>query len=107
MEIVDKIIDGTRTLTKGIICKGCSKSVHIQSENDNQEIYYCTEIGEKLNFPPVKCNSYYPSNLPSIHDLYQTAWILETSKNSRTIGFTPYSEWKEKNPKKRTGFDDF
>ena len=38
------------------------------------------------------CSSYTDKTKPTLSDLYNIAWVLETSKNRRAIGFTP---WKE------------
>lgn len=41
---------------------------------------------------------YADKRLPSIGDLYQTAWILASDTRKREIGFIRYDEWKKKNP---------
>jgi len=46
-------------------------------------------------FDVVECNKYYDASQPDIHDMYQTAWILQTNKSSKQYGFTPYKEWQK------------
>lgn len=96
--IVTKIMDGTRTSGNGVLCNTCVNCTRAQGVNDHEEVRFCRMLNEKLKFEVVRCSGYYSRSLPSIHDLYEIAWILETSKNRRTIGFVHYRDWK--NPDK-------
>lgn len=42
------------------------------------------------------CNSYSDRRIPTLYDMRQTAWYLETDADKRTIGFISGKEWRAK-----------
>lgn len=94
--IVLKIEQGTQRGT-GDLCRTCSHSTI--ARGDQHEIRYCDHLRREVWFEVRTCNDYSERGRTSLHDLYQTAWILEPSKAAKgQFGFSPYSKWKKNNP---------
>ena len=93
-----KVMEGTRPDPGHSLCETCQFGLVIRGSAIGQEMRQCGHNYYKPLIPPftvVQCNGYYRKGTPSIRDLYETAWILETKKIGRQIGFTPYKEWKK------------
>lgn len=93
--------DGT-TSDNTQLCKSCSNGMVVKHTN-NQVITYCHSMERYIKSNVAECSAYYNKSLPSIHTLYQTAWILETGK--KEIGFKKYVDWKKGQKDKGVGFD--
>lgn len=63
---------------------------------DSAEYINCGVTGKQVHMTVIQCNRYVDSSVPSKQDMYDIAWILETSKNRRAIGFISPQEWAEK-----------
>lgn len=102
--IVTKIQDGTRS-DETDLCRTCSRSHIMEGAALSSRITYCDNIFNKpIRGRIAKCNRYYPKNLPSIHDLYQIAWTLETDKKKQ-YGFVSPKERDNRNiPTPPVGF---
>ena len=94
--IVAKIRQGTRSDSTDL-CKSCSRSVIRTGGRDSDEERYCNMFESRVTRRVAECSGYYNSSLPSLKDLYDTAWIVSTDKHTKQIGFSPYSKWKQKN----------
>lgn len=89
-ELFIKIHKGTGKLTKDHLCSTCR---HGQTWIDCRgEHSICGAIPGFKEQPRGKVfeySNYYNKALPSLDDLYQSAWTLRTEKDGRKIGFTP------------------
>lgn len=95
MSISLKIINGTREGSRSL-CLSCLDGMVRRGDKD--EIITCKKEYYRprdLQFQVIECSGYYPANLPSIGDMYKTAWILQPSKGNREMGFVPYNKWRE------------
>lgn len=90
-----KIREGTRSDSTDL-CRTCTRCTIIRGSAESQERRFCRAMDKHLTYLVADCNMYYNKDLPSLEDLQQTAWILETTK-ARKIGFTPYKEWRARN----------
>lgn len=75
----------------------------MQGEAEGQDKIYCRALtcdGSTLEIKMkvTKCSSYSDRTQTSLNDLYEIAWVLETSKNRRSIGFTPWKEYRKTHP---------
>ncbi len=96
-DIVAKVRQGTKSDATDL-CRSCRYCTIIQGGRESQEYRYCNEIGKPLHARVAECSSYYNHNLPSMKTLYETAYILDTSKHE--VGFMPYKKWAKKDPDK-------
>lgn len=92
-----KVQNGTRK-EEPALCRRCQRGQVMRGAADSKEVIHCCYLGRRITFDVVQCSNFEDRGNPSIADMYHTAWILETSKNSRTIGFLPYREWRAKHP---------
>ena len=89
---MDKVRNGTRPDGKQL-CLTCRKATIMKGAGESQELIYCGDISEFLKLRVVECSKYDDKDLPSIHDLRETAWILCTT-DKKTIGFVTVSEYR-------------
>jgi hypothetical protein len=90
---MDKVRNGTRSAAEHL-CLTCAHAQIMRGAAESKEVVHCGYVQRRITFPVAECSNYYRRGQTSIGDLYKTAWILETSKNSRSIGFVPYREWR-------------
>lgn len=89
-DIAFKIHEGTGRLTGESLCKSCSAATCWTDHSGEHTA--CSTLPFGVPQPKGKvwtCSRYYNRNLPSLNDLYQTAWTLRTEKNGKMIGFRP------------------
>ena len=82
-----KIHQGTGRLTGEHLCKSCRYS-HILVDRGGEH-FYCEQMGpdQHVNGVVTECNRYKNQSLPTLQDLYASAWTLRTEKDGRKIGF--------------------
>lgn len=85
------------------LCKTCARGMQY-STTDNLTKTFCHSLGSHIKGKVCDCTDYYNRSLPSLRDLYETAYILDTSK--KQIGFQKYVEWK-KGTKESLPFNDY
>ena len=93
LKSMNKVYNGTRSDNKQL-CLTCRKASVMKGAAEGQEMIYCNEVSEFLKLRVVECSKYDDKNLPSIHDLRETAWILCTT-NKNTIGFIRVEEYRK------------
>lgn len=103
-----KIREGTRSDGKRL-CDTCRHATVMKGAADSAEVIHCGQVGEFLHFKVVDCNDYDDKAAVSLHALGKIAWVLETDKSGRKIGFTSPDRWrsahKHENPTDE--IDDF
>lgn len=93
-DIVIKIKEGTQR-SDSDLCKTCSRC-HIMT-TDRGTYRRCTYMEKPLKEEVRSCNMYYDRSQPSLRDLYETAWILQTTKSGTQLGFIKGKDWVQKN----------
>lgn len=76
------------------LCERC-RSYHFTRMTDNQENRYCSRLDQDLSGMVAECNQFDDKSAPSIYDMQQIAWVVE-SNNKKAIGFLSPSEFKKK-----------
>jgi len=93
-----KVLRGTRGTAR--LCDTCASAMIIRGPAESQEAVQCNAFeGPLPTYPVVECNHYTKRNEPSLFDMRQTAWILETKQGGRQIGFKPFKDWERENPR--------
>ncbi len=94
-----KVRGGTRDGNQPALCGTCRLATTIKGEAESQDRVYCRAIdGRQVTVKVLDCSSYNDKAKPALSDLYEIAWVLETSKNRRAIGFTPWKEYRKTHP---------
>lgn len=73
------------------LCKTCLSFTYVRFTN-NKEYAYCSEMGERVSAPVVKCNAYHDKSRGMLEKM---AWILE-KKNKIGIDTTVFEFEKPK-----------
>jgi hypothetical protein len=63
---------------------------------DSDEEIFCTITERRLARAVVECNRYVDRNQPSLWDMRQIAWVLDTDSRRQRIGFIRAREWEAK-----------
>ena len=71
------------------LCLTCRYAHHSQSALSGKERILCTAMSPAmpLNEPVARCSSYLDRSRPSLIDMQEIAWSLQTDKVGRSIGF--------------------
>lgn len=95
-----KVHGGTRDGNKPALCGSCRMGLLVQGEAEGQDKVFCRAMAggfgtAEVRMKVIQCSSYSDRSQPALSDLYDIAWVLETSKNRRNIGFTPWKEYRK------------
>lgn len=82
-----KVKGGTRSPDALRLCDTCKHSAIRRGPADSQEDVECRVFSRRVSFRVVECPSYHPSNHPWIHEMESIAWIVQTDRLGRTVGF--------------------
>jgi len=63
---------------------------------DSDEDIFCTVTERRLARAVVECNRYVDRNQPSLWDMRQIAWVLDTDPKRQRMGFIRANEWETK-----------
>lgn len=89
-------IKGGTVSGKTNLCKTCRDS-HITRDRNNQEVTICNSGRARLITSPIaECNRYDDESLPSLYDLRQIAWTVETDKKTKQVGFLSPDELRKR-----------
>ena len=79
-------------------CNTCRSGLVTRGAAESDEQVFCMMIkGQPVGRPVVECNRYVNRTLPSLWDMRQIAWVLETDSKRQRIGFIRAKEWERKN----------
>lgn len=95
-----QIQGGTRSDSDPFLCRSC-RFGRVAEDSGGRIFADCLVNGvaaTPIKIRVIECTKYQNRSLPSLTDLYEMAWVLETSKNQRGVGFLPWKEYKLKNP---------
>lgn len=98
--IVIKIHKGTGQQTGTSLCRSCQYSL-VLTDARGEQIRCRMDNRMPVRGNVYECNAYYNAALPSLDDMYRSAWTLRTEKNGRGIGFTPPKEREDGTPLSR------
>lgn len=79
------------------LCDTCRSSTIIKGAAESAEVVYCGVVSAVLPFKVVDCNDYDDKASISLRQMGQSAWVLETDKSGRKIGFVSPDRWKQEN----------
>jgi len=89
-----KVLGGTRSLGAPRLCDTCQSGVVRRGAPDSDEEIFCTITQHRLARAVVECNRYVNRNLPSLWDMRQIAWVLDSDSRRERIGFIRSAEWE-------------
>lgn len=93
--MVVKVHNGTRHGAENR-CRTCALATVARGPSSSQEMIHCQLFGRCMPFDVLECSDYVHRGQTSLRDMYQTAWILETSEDRRQIGFVTYRKWRDR-----------
>jgi hypothetical protein len=85
-----RIKDGTPAFGPSL-CETCS-SAHIEKGyRESEQLVFCTltYFEHRVAFPVRQCSGYREVKQQTLKQMEEIAWILPSSGNKRTAGFTP------------------
>src|SRR5262245_4442228 len=91
-----KVLSGTRSSHAPRLCDTCDSGVVRKGASDSDEAVYCRITKGELNTRVVECSRYVNRSQPSLWDMRQTAWVLQTDSKRQKIGFLRAKEWERK-----------
>lgn len=91
-----KVLGGTRSLHAPRLCDSCSYSVIRRGASESDEQIHCTATQRPVRTRIVECTSYVDKSQPSLWDMRQIAWVLQTDSRRERIGFLRAREWQQK-----------
>lgn len=89
-----KVQNGTRSGKN--LCETCHSGQVMKGDADSDVRVYCHAVEHYLSRKVLECSRHTDRSQPSISNLYDIAWILETSKNKRVVGFTKWADYSKK-----------
>jgi hypothetical protein len=94
--VVLKVINGTRHGGTNL-CLTCRNALHMQSAVTGKERILCnaTQRFEVLE-PVARCTGYLDRTKPTLMDMQEIAWSLQTDKGGRSIGFMSPEQLRER-----------
>lgn len=78
------------------LCANCRYSTIIKSDSGAK--VFCSQLPQghrELHMAITDCNQYNFKGMPSLWDMQQTAWILESDEKKKQIGFVTNAEWRK------------
>ena len=91
-----KVLGGTRSLGAPRLCDTCQCGVVTRGAPDSDEDIFCTVTARRLARAVVECNRYVDRSQPSLWDMRQIAWVLDTDPKRQRMGFIRANEWETK-----------
>lgn len=84
--MVLKIQNGTISDAGVSLCTTCTNATIAKGSGLAEELIYCSSLRSKLRFKVFKCSGYEDKRLPSLYEMQQLAWTLQTDRTKK-IGF--------------------
>lgn len=90
--------DGTPLHGKSL-CDTCSEAHIVKGAAESERQVVCEAVYYRPQIVPfrivVECSSYFERNRLSLHQMNKTAYILQTDKRGRPVGFKPNDEFRK------------
>lgn len=81
-----QVVNGTRA-NEARLCDSCADGVVMRGSSRNEEIVFCEEMQRNVGIHVVECNRYKVGGQPSLYDMREIAWVLQTDSKRQKIGF--------------------
>ena len=91
-----KVLSGTRSSHAPRLCDSCQSGVVRRGASESDEEVYCTITKRKTTMRVIECSRYVNCSQPSLWDMRQIAWVLQTDSKRQKIGFLRAKEWERK-----------
>ena len=91
-----KIMNGTRSSSIPRLCDTCQSGLVRKGAAESDERIYCIFMERDIKTRVVECNRYVDRALPSLWEMKQIAWVLNTDSKREEIGFIRAKEWERK-----------
>ncbi len=85
------------------LCDSCANAIIVKGAAESQRLVTCEALGGHrggLRVPfefVVECTDYRERNRVSLSDMEQMAYILQTDKRGKPMGFKPASQFRKDN----------
>lgn len=91
-----KIMNGTRSSSIPRLCDTCQSGLVRKGAAESDERIYCLITERDVETRVVECNRYVDRAQPSLWEMKQIAWVLNTESKREAIGFVRAREWERK-----------
>ena len=89
-----KIVNGTRSSSTPRLCDTCQSGLVRKGAAESDERIHCLLMERDLKTRVVECNRYVDRAQPSLWEMKQVAWVLNTNSKREAIGFIRAKEWE-------------
>jgi len=96
MSTLLKVVRGTRSAELPRLCDSCSSGIVRRGPSESDEHVHCTVTERDVTMRVVECTRYVDRTQPSLWDMREIAWILQTDSKRQRIGFLRAKEWARK-----------
>jgi len=88
--------NGTPTNSESL-CNTCASAKTIKGYSETELITICDWGSEPLQVPfrVQECSGYVNKREPSLHQMYQIAWMLVSQGPAKTVGFVTAKEFQK------------
>jgi len=76
------------------LCGSCRYATLAETTN-GKLLIECDWFGRHIREPIVHCSKHSDLRSPSLSDMRNTAWILQTDEKKKVIGFISNQEWRK------------
>jgi hypothetical protein len=91
-----KVMGGTRSSLATRLCDSCERGIVRRGASDSDEEVHCIITRKQVVTRVVECSRYVDASKPSLWDMRQIAWVLQTDSRRQKIGFMKAREWEQK-----------
>jgi hypothetical protein len=76
------------------LCGSCRHATLAETRN-GKLLIRCDWFSRPIDEPIAVCSKHSDRRLPSLSDMRNTAWILQTDDRKRAIGFISNQQWRK------------
>lgn len=91
-----RVQNGTRSLLAPRLCDTCNSGIVRKGASESEEEVFCQVTNQRVETRVVECNRYNDRAKPSLWEMRQIAWVLQTDSRREKIGFLRAKEWERK-----------
>ena len=92
-----KIYQGTRSVDAPRLCDTCANGVVMRGPAESEEIVHCWLMEKSIEMRVTECNRYVDRSRPSLREMKEIAWVLQSDTKRQKIGFVTAKEWRRQN----------
>lgn len=90
-----KVRDGTRS-DGPLVCCRCTHATVFKTAAESQTEVHCGRIDRFIPIKVVGCSDFKDKNAPALRDMREQAWVVNTSRSGRQIGFLSPREARDR-----------